>query len=116
MRTISFLIGIVMAAVVVGLRVNPGYRERAERAHHVPRYDLPGKHGWRMVGAMALGFLLAVLLLSPGWLGRRRAPVDAGEARRANDRRSRSRLRRAHMRVTWDCDTSAAVAPVGLDS
>jgi hypothetical protein len=68
MRTlISFLIGIITAAVVVGLRILVAENGQGEQFTFLGT-SFQGDKGWLMAGAVALGFLLAVLLLIPGRL------------------------------------------------
>jgi hypothetical protein len=64
---ISFLIGIVMAAVAVGLGVL--VTENGQNEHFTfLGTSFQGNQGWLTVGAVVLGFLLAVLMLIPGRL------------------------------------------------
>jgi uncharacterized membrane protein len=68
MRTfIAFLIGIVMAAVVVGLRILVAENGQGEQFTFLGT-TFQGDKGWLAAGAVALGFILAVLLLIPGRL------------------------------------------------
>lgn len=64
---ISFLIGIVMAAVAVGLGVLVAENGQSEHFTFLGT-TFQGNKGWLTVGAVALGFLLAVLMLIPGRL------------------------------------------------
>jgi hypothetical protein len=68
MRTlISFLIGIVIAAVAVGLRVLVAENGQGEHFTFLGT-TFQGNMGLVTAGAVALGFLLAVLVLIPGRL------------------------------------------------
>jgi uncharacterized membrane protein len=78
-RLISFLIGIVLAVVVVGLVVLVAQNGQGEQFTFLGT-TFQGDKGWLAAGAVALGFVLAFLVLIPGrmasawhgwWLGRR---------------------------------------------
>ena len=68
MRTfISFLVGLVTAAVVVGLGVLVAQNAQNEQFTFMGA-TFQGAMGWLTAGAVALGFLLAFLVLIPGRL------------------------------------------------
>ena len=80
MRTLMrLLIAIVLVAVVVGLGVLVAQNGQSEQFSFLGT-TFQGNMGWLAAGAVALGFVLAVLVLIPGrlasawrgwWLGRR---------------------------------------------
>ena len=68
MRTfISFLVGLLTAAVVVGLGVLVSQNGQDEQLSALGM-SFQAEKGWIVAGAAALGFLLAVLVLIPGRL------------------------------------------------
>ncbi|MGO8947953.1 MAG: hypothetical protein ACLQUY_09880 [Ktedonobacterales bacterium] len=91
---ISFLIGIVMAVVAVGLGVLVAENGQSEHIIFLGT-SFWGNKGWLTVGAVALGFLLAVLLLIPGRLSSAWQRGALGRQARARDDRLRE-LREQH--------------------
>ena len=63
----SFLVGISMAAVAVGLGVLVAENSQSEQFMFLGA-TFQGNKGWILAGAVVLGFLLAILLLIPGRL------------------------------------------------
>jgi len=63
----SFLVGIIMAAVAVGLGVLVTENSQSEHFMFLG-IAFQGNKGWILAGAVVLGFLLAILLLIPGRL------------------------------------------------
>jgi uncharacterized membrane protein len=85
MRTfVSLVIGIILAAVVVGLGVLVAQNGQGEQFTFLDT-SLQGDKGWLAAGAVALGFVLAFLVLIPGrlasawrgwWLGRQTQALE----------------------------------------
>ena len=91
---ISFIIGIVMAAVAVGLGVLVAENGQNEHFTFLGT-SFQGNQGWLTVGAVALGFLLAVLMLIPGRLSSAWHRWELGREARAREERMRE-LREQH--------------------
>jgi hypothetical protein len=123
MRTlISFLIGIVVAAVVVGLGVLVAQNGQGEQ-FTVLGTSFQGDKGWLAVGAVALGFVLAFLVLIPGrlasawrgwWLGRHGQVLEdrlrALREQHAELQGSHRRLLEEHQRVMQQVLTPVAAS------
>jgi hypothetical protein len=90
----SFLVGISMAAVAVGLGVL--VTENSESEHFMFLGTIfQGNKGWILAGAVVLGFLLAILLLIPGRLAGARHRWTLRRQARAQEDRMRE-LREQH--------------------
>jgi hypothetical protein len=95
MRTlISFLIGIVTAAFVVGLRIFVDENRQGDTVMFLGT-TFQGNKGFLMAGAVALGFLLAFLLFVPGRLASARHRWSLGRQTVALEERLRA-LREEH--------------------
>jgi hypothetical protein len=121
MRTfMRLLIGILLVAVVVGLGVLVAQNGQSEQFTFLGT-TFQGKMGWLAAGAVALGFVLAVLMLIPGrlasawrgwWLGRRGQEVEdrlqALREQHAELEGSHRRLVEEHQRVLQQGPTPVA--------
>ena len=90
----SFLVGIIMAAVAVGLSVLVA--ENSQSAHFIfLGTTFQGNKGWILAGAVLLGFFLAILLLIPGRLASARHRWTLRQQARSQEDRMRA-LREQH--------------------
>ena len=90
----SFLVGIIMAAVAVGLGVL--VTENSQSVHFMfLGTTFQGNKGWILAGAVVLGFLLAILLFIPGRLAGAQHRWTLRRQARAQEDRMRA-LREQH--------------------
>ena len=90
----SFLVGIIMAAVAVGLSVLVAENSQSENFIFLGTTFQANK-GWILAGAVLLGFFLAILLLIPGWLASARHRWTLRRQARSQEDRMRA-LREQH--------------------
>ena len=90
----SFLVGISMAAVAVGLGVVVTENSQSEHFMFLGT-TFQGNKGWILAGAVVLGFLLAILLLIPGRLAGAQHRWTLRRQARAQEDRMRA-LREQH--------------------